>query len=74
MGYSNDGVVFKAGLEGSLDEVVSTHIHIRGCLVQDEDFVVAEDCSGEADELFLAHREDLGGVRNGGVEFLGELD
>lgn len=74
VGDGDDGGVAELLLDGGLDEAVSLHVHVRGRLVEHQELVPAQERPGQAEQLLLAHREGLGGVRDVRLELLGELN
>lgn len=59
-----NGVVLESELEGSLNKVISAHVHIRGSLVQDKYAIMTENSTSKTNQLLLAHWECLWLIRN----------
>ena len=63
MRYRQHSAVCELAPDGSLDDLVSGHIHIRSRLIQHQDLVLVENGSRQTDELLLTSWEDCVRIR-----------
>ena len=67
VGDGDDSGVLELGVDTFLDEVVSFHVHVRCDLIKDQELVIAKQCSRQAQQLLLPHREHLSNAGDVGL-------